>query len=630
MGSQPNFHLFGDCSIEAPSKEEFDKISDYIPLLNAFEASLKTRVKEMWDFGTAFKELVKEDTKVWKSLGVDRSPHFVQPSGSLSSALAIHLYNPNFFVADPQSTVTDDPTNPTIRLLYECGLSFEYCFMFDGIYRRERTDDCLLFYTEDPRRPHREFIQKIRENMSAAVEICLGEEVFKEIRKTARLDLAILMAIQLAGLHHRIKLKPNFFESNFVRGKYSRLSPKQDLERRDHLREALDAFRVAFPKKFKEFELRQSRRKEEKDLLKGINDIPSGSIVPMHTHPNGPISEREQEFRLNARNTKFCSIIASFEQVMEDMDPFHYEASDDYVESEIFDYGDIPTPLQLWLQSQDGLKIHGRMSNLNKCSAEYLACMVGIMYIRKITRAESGLKQVKAIPGEPGKLIHLKCSGCQRPVLDDAFPFFVADSPDCYFIEVARSAQKGGNGCGQNGCKGKPGLIPVDHGAQGYTRMETRAIAQTMRRKANWKAPLCRTGKDLEGCAQTVRVRCRGYGQGNQKVECGRERDYDTPEWTIHSPARLVQPRLKCDCDERVKDHYFEPVDKKIDMISFTSLRKIYRGFLKANCDLANYPKLPDTIFDLEPNGDPKKKQKMYRERFECLKNAQRALTGSN
>ena len=311
-------------------------------------------MKESWDFGIAFEELVKQDTMVWKSLGSDRSLHFVRPSGSIKSPLAIHLFNPTFFVADSQSIVTDDPTNPTIGLLHECGLSSTHCFMFDEICRRERTDDCLLFYTEDIRQPHRDFIQKVRENMLAVVEICFGEEVFKEIRKTTRLvrfplwgmfrsvrlwleladsgsnsmkrfiiqayhpqffsrpgrfnktsseffktygrpqDMAILMAIQLAGLQQHIKIKPNFSEIHFVRGKYSRLSAKQDLKRQDHIREALDAFRVAFPKTFKEFGRRQSRKKEQKDLFEGLKDISSGSVVPMHTHPSGPISEREQ------------------------------------------------------------------------------------------------------------------------------------------------------------------------------------------------------------------------------------------------------------------------------------------------------------------------------------------------
>ena len=335
--------------------------------------------------------------------------------------------------------------------------------------------------------------------------------------------------------------------------------------------------------------------------------------------------------------------------MVEDVNLFHNQESDDYVELEILDFGDIPTSLQLWLRSQDGLQVHGvsiknretlesalslldkgRISHVNQLSAEYLARMVGIMYVRKITRTKSGFKQVKAIPGEPGKSIRLKCTGCQRPVLDDAFPFFVAELPDCYLIEVVRSAQKGGNGCGQNGCKGKPSLIPANHSVQDHTRMETRAIARTKRHKTNWKAPLCRAGKDLADCSETVRVRCRGSGQGNQKIECGRERDYDTPEWTLHSPARLVQPRLRCDCDGGEKDHYFEPVDKKIDMISFTNLWKIHQGFLKAQCNLADYPKLPDIIFDFEPNGDPRKKSRTYRERSEYLKKAKVALIGSN
>ncbi|KAJ5441560.1 hypothetical protein N7491_003966 [Penicillium cf. griseofulvum] len=320
----------------------------------------------------------------WKSLGVDRSPHFVQPSGSIKSPLAVHLFNPTFFVADSHSTITDNLTNPTIRLLYECGLSSDHCFMFDDICRRERTEDCLLFYTEDLRRPHRYFIQKIRENMSAAVEICFGEESFKEIRKTARLlrfplwglfkpgrfnktssvffktyerpqDLAILMATQLAGLQHQMKVKPNFFEFHFVRGKYSRLSPKQDLERQEHLQEALDAFRVAFPKTFKDFELRESRRKEERDLLQKLKEIPSESVLPMHTHPNGPTVP----FLRRNRNNGLRSIIASFENVVKDMEPFHNEDSGEYAEFEIFDFAGIPASFRSWLRSQDGLKIRG-------------------------------------------------------------------------------------------------------------------------------------------------------------------------------------------------------------------------------------------------------------------------------
>lgn len=266
---------------------------------------------------------------------------------------------------------------------------------------------------------------------------------------------------------------------------------------------------------------------------------------------------------------------------------------------------------------------------LKQLSAEYFACMVGMLYIKKITRAKSGFKQAKATPGEPGKVVRLKCGGCQRPVLDDAFPFFTTGSPDIYIIEVVRIAQRGGNGCGQSGCKGKPGLVPVNRAVQGHTRMETRAIDQTARRNSNWKAPFCRTGRDLDGCAGSVRVRCRGSGQGDQKVECGLERDYDTPEWTLHSPPRLIQPRLKCDCDGKTNDHYFEPVDRRIPTILITTLRRVYQGFSDARCDLADYPKLPQIIFNLEPNGDPRKRSRTYQERFEDLKIAKMALTGT-
>lgn len=44
MGSQLDFLLFGNCYIEAPTGEELDKISQYLPLLQAFDASLKTRM----------------------------------------------------------------------------------------------------------------------------------------------------------------------------------------------------------------------------------------------------------------------------------------------------------------------------------------------------------------------------------------------------------------------------------------------------------------------------------------------------------------------------------------------------------------------------------------------------------
>lgn len=268
----------------------------------------------------------------------------------------------------------------------------------------------------------------------------------------------------------------------------------------------------------------------------------------------------------------------------------------------------------------------GRTSFLAQFSVEYIARVVGVLYINKISRAQSILQRARTIPGEPGEVVRRRCSYCKRRVLDDGFPLFSTERPSVYLIEVPRIGPTGGNGCGQENCKGKPSLTPIKRGMQDYTRMETRAMDQTTRRKSNWKAPLCRNGQYLEGCPESIRVRCRGSFRGNHKIECGLERDYCTPEWTIHSPPRLVQPRLKCVCDGKTRDHYFEPVDGNVPFIQITTLRKVYQGFLNAGCDLADYPKLPQIIFNLEPSGNSKKRLKSYQERFQDLKQAKIAL----
>jgi hypothetical protein len=94
----------------------------------------------------------------------------------------------------------------------------------------------------------------------------------------------MLVTTQLASLHHQIKLKSNFFGAYFVRGKFDRLTTRQDLERRAHICQALDDFRAAFPKRFEKYELRLARRKEENGLLQELKGKPSSSLVPIQTH----------------------------------------------------------------------------------------------------------------------------------------------------------------------------------------------------------------------------------------------------------------------------------------------------------------------------------------------------------
>lgn len=309
------------------------------------------------------------------------------------------------------------------------------------------------------------------------------------------------------------------------------------------------------------------------------------------------------------------------------------------------DFEDLPIELQSWIQSQDGLKIHGKPVTNRKdlelvfvlldigrryskhFSTEDLARMVGHLFLRKIQKNQSDLKRDEAIPGKPGQVIYRKCYACERPILDDAFPLFCAKAPDHYFIDVARSHSIGGNGCGQQGCNGKPGLVPSDD-KQPYLRMETSAINAAMNRllEPNWKDSFCRTGTDLQGCATSVQVRCCGTGKDADKVNCGIPRDYKTPAWTIHKPPRLVQPRLKCECDEKTKDHFFVPVNEKIPYINPERLRRIDKGFKKAGVNLAAYPKIPELIFNIWPDGSDKKTNRPYADRLIDLREAKKDL----
>lgn len=52
MDSQLNFLLFGNCSIEAPTRADLDNIAQYLPLLKAFDASLKTRTRSYFLMGS--------------------------------------------------------------------------------------------------------------------------------------------------------------------------------------------------------------------------------------------------------------------------------------------------------------------------------------------------------------------------------------------------------------------------------------------------------------------------------------------------------------------------------------------------------------------------------------------------
>lgn len=101
----------------------------------------------------------------------------LHPSGDINAPIACHLYNPTFYAKDPYSRETDNNTNPTIQQVNQAGFTSQNCFMFDHICRRDRTEDVLLFYGDEIRSIHEDFMLSLRKIMTAKVEICWGRHV---------------------------------------------------------------------------------------------------------------------------------------------------------------------------------------------------------------------------------------------------------------------------------------------------------------------------------------------------------------------------------------------------------------------------------------------------------------------
>lgn len=305
-------------------------------------------------------------------------------------------------------------------------------------------------------------------------------------------------------------------------------------------------------------------------------------------------------------------------------------------DDECRDFEDLPDDLQNWIRSQDGLKIRGEpvttreqlehvfgLLDTNNTyyegfSIHDLAVLVGVLLLEKILTNRqtnrSSLKNTEAIPGKPGEVIYRACSMCKKPFLDDAFPLFLTAVPDFYFIEVIHSTVPGGAGCGQQGCNGWPALMPADP-KQRHTRLEMRSIKRVMLAGLNptWKDALCRTGKDLQSCASSLKIRCCGPGV-NGASRCEYQREYVTNSWTIQEPPRVVMPKLMCKIENT--EHSFAPVDNNIRYITLANLLKIHKAFLNEGCELSEYPKIAEFIFPTVNTS--------FKARFKLLKAAQK------
>ena len=136
----------------------------------------------------------------------------LHPSGDINAPIACHLYNPTFYAKDPYSRETDNNTNPTIQQVNQAGFTSQNCFMFDHICRRDRTEDVLLFYGDEIRSIHEDFMLSLRKIMTAKVEICRGRHVRERMKK-----LVNLVSLKLWGSYQNVELFLEMEDSELVR-----------------------------------------------------------------------------------------------------------------------------------------------------------------------------------------------------------------------------------------------------------------------------------------------------------------------------------------------------------------------------------------------------------------------------
>ncbi|KAF4217778.1 hypothetical protein CNMCM8980_008442 [Aspergillus fumigatiaffinis] len=198
--------------------------------------------------------------------------------------------------------------------------------MFDQICRREETLIYLHLWTDNVQKPHDDFVRDLRQNMSAIVEICWGEVVWRKVELQGRLirfplwgkykDVKLYLDLEddektlkrfVFWVHHPqwffrprpvtttngvpdrtiqakiqdalaarlagLSIRDNFYEQ-YPHNKYPRLTKEQRDVRENLMESAREETRAAFPMKAQEEEERQSRlkskRKEQRRQIRQI------------------------------------------------------------------------------------------------------------------------------------------------------------------------------------------------------------------------------------------------------------------------------------------------------------------------------------------------------------------------
>ncbi|KAL3474495.1 hypothetical protein BJX99DRAFT_260264 [Aspergillus californicus] len=203
------FRFFGDVFLQDPrhfpDEDEYAILQQYMPMMRALDMDWRHRPSNNWDLDARFDQFVHQESEAWQNLSVVRPPEFlVRPSGLMSVPIALHLLNPTFYVADPYSDETFDTTNPTMYLICQNGFSPENSFIFDQICRRDDSNIFLRVWTDDVCKPHDEFVHDLRQNMSAIVEICWGENAWRKVKDAT--PTACLIRFPLWGKHKDIRL----------------------------------------------------------------------------------------------------------------------------------------------------------------------------------------------------------------------------------------------------------------------------------------------------------------------------------------------------------------------------------------------------------------------------------------
>jgi hypothetical protein len=114
--------------------------------------------------------------------------HLVRPSGDLRSPIAHHQHNPSFNTNDVTGIETADETNACIWLVMHNGFTQGTTLIFDHLARRENSEevDGIRDYSPAILGCHEDFVEEIRANMQAAVEVVWGAAVRERMKKVYR------------------------------------------------------------------------------------------------------------------------------------------------------------------------------------------------------------------------------------------------------------------------------------------------------------------------------------------------------------------------------------------------------------------------------------------------------------